>query len=192
MPVALEPQARAPVLRGRRLTLRPFTAADITARYLAWLSDAEVNRYSQRLGQPPVTAADARHYLAQLAPNEVVLAIHVEPEGHVGNIKFGPVDHAQRRADISIVIGDKRAWGRGIGAEAVYLVSRYLFDELNLQRLDAGSGNPAFIAMVEGLGWRRETVLPTHVRAGDRLLDWTLLAQRRAEFRRRPELEALP
>lgn len=186
------PPARGLVLRGRRLTLRRFTAADITARYLAWLSDAEVNRYSRRLGQPPVSAAAARRYLAGLAPDEVVLAIHLEPEGHVGNVKFGPVDHAKGRADISIVIGEPGAWGRGVGTEAVYLVSRYLFEEMGLERLDAGSGNPAFVAMVEGLGWRREKVLSAHVRAGDRLLDWTLLAQRRGEFRRCPELEALP
>jgi RimJ/RimL family protein N-acetyltransferase len=172
------------------VTLRPFDAGQICERYLRWLSDPEVNAYSRRSGQAPITAADAERYLASLAAEEVVLGIHLAGEGHVGNVKFGPVDRVNDRCDISILIGEKKVWGRGVGKEAVYLVSRHLFEEVGLHRLDAGSGNPAFIAMVERLGWRREGVLRQRVRIGERLVDCVLLAQLRPEFHRRPELEA--
>ncbi len=177
------------VLRGRDVVLRRFTTDDITPRYLSWLSDPETNEHSQRHGQAPTSAESARHYLSNLSPEEMILAIELESEGHVGNIKFGPVDRRNSRSDISILIGEKAVWGRGVGKRAVYLVSRFLFEEVALHRLDAGSGNPAFIAMVERLGWCREGVLRQRVRIGERLVDWVLLAQLREEFRRRPELE---
>lgn len=178
-----------PMLRGRTVTLRPFDAAQISARYLRWLNDPEVNAYSRRRGTR-LTAADAERYLASLAAEEVVLGIHLTDHGHVGNLKYGPIDRANGRADISIVIGEPAVWGQGVGAEAVYLVSRHLFEEVGLHRLEAGSGNPAFIAMVERLGWRREGVLQQRVCIGERLVDWVLLAQLRPEFQRRPDLEA--
>ncbi|MCC6247256.1 MAG: hypothetical protein IT499_05810, partial [Rubrivivax sp.] len=36
------------LLRGRRVRLRPFTAADITDAYIGWLNDPEVVRYSNQ------------------------------------------------------------------------------------------------------------------------------------------------
>jgi RimJ/RimL family protein N-acetyltransferase len=169
--------------------LNRFRPEDISERYLDWLSDPEVNRFSQRYGQPRPIAGEARKWLDSRAPDEVVYAIFAPGLGHVGNVKYGPIDHANRRADISILIGERAAWNRGIGAEAVYLVTRHLFFDRGLVRVDAGSANPAFIRLAEKLGWRVEGVLRQHVRLGDRLVDWTLLAQMADEFRARPNFE---
>ncbi|MDP6351521.1 MAG: GNAT family protein, partial [Alphaproteobacteria bacterium] len=103
--------------------------------------------------------------------------------------KYGPIDRARRRADIAIMIGDRAVWGRGVGAEATYLVSRYLFVERGLARIDAGSCNPAFVRMVVKLGWRVEAGPPERVRIGGELLPYTRLAQTDSEFRRRPAFE---
>ena len=174
-----------PVLVGRTVRLETFTADDISAAYLAWLVDAEVNRYSRRTGQDPVSQADALDYLARLAADEIVLAIHHTAHGHVGNIKYGPVDWAGQSADISILIGERQCWGQGIGSEAIYLVSQYLFGEIGLIRVTAGTCNPAFIRTVEKLGWHIEGVMPAHIRIGKQWMDYTNLAQERGEFRER-------
>ncbi len=172
-----------PVLVGRTVRLEQFGVDDISAAYLAWLSDPEVNRYSRRSAQGPVSRTDAEDYLAGLAPDEIVLAIRHTAHGHVGNLKYGPIDAVGGSADISILIGERKCWGLGIGCEAIYLVSRYLFGEVGLVRVEAGTCNPAFIRTVEKLGWRTEDVMPAHVRIGDKLMDYTRLAQGRGEFR---------
>ena len=100
-----------------------------------------------------------RQYLNGLRADEVVLGIHHREHGHVGNIKYGPIDWDNRSADISIMIGEPAVWGQGVGAEAVYLVNKYLFEECGLQRIDAGTRNPAFVALVKKLGWTVEGVL---------------------------------
>ena len=172
-----------PVLVGRTVRLEQFGADDISAAYLAWLSDPEVNRYSRRAAEGPVSREDAENYLAGLSPDEVVLAIRHAAHGHVGNIKYGPIDAVGKSADISILIGERKCWGQGIGSEAIFLVSRYLFSEIGLVRVEAGTCNPAFIRTVEKLGWRTEDVMPAHIRIGGKLMDYTRLAQGRDEFR---------
>jgi len=177
-------------LEGANIVLRELGPDDVTARYVGWLNDPVVNASSSRLGTT-ASEADCRDYLSSLAVDEVVLGISAPDAGHVGNVKFGPIDRRDSRADISILIGERNVWGRGIGREAVYLVTRHLFGEENLNRVDAGSGNPAFIRMVQGLGWQIEGVLRERVRIGDRLLDWTLVAQLRREFVELPQYRAV-
>jgi RimJ/RimL family protein N-acetyltransferase len=178
-----------PVLIGRSCTLRPFGADDISERYLGWLTDPEVNRYSRRANSGAVTRRQALDYLQGLQDSEIVLAILHDGHGHVGNIKYGPIDRRNSRADISILIGEPAVWGKGIGAEAVYLLTRHLFEEEGLNRVDAGSVNPGFLRLVEKLGWRREGVLRERVHLPDGAYDSVLVAQLRSEFERRPEFE---
>lgn len=178
-----------PRLVGRHVDLRPFDAGQIHDRYVAWLNDPSVNEYSRRAGGRRIDAAEARRYLEGLGRDEVVLAIHHREHGHVGNVKYGPVDRDNRRADISILVGEPAVWSRGVGAEAVYLVTRHLFEEVGLNRVDAGSSNPAFLRMVRKLGWTVEGVLRQRIRTAEGYRDHTLVAQLAEEFERRPEFE---
>lgn len=117
-----------------------------------------------------------------LRADEHVLAILVGDE-HVGNVKFGPIDWQNACADISILLGERKVWGQGIGAEAVYLVSRYLLKTLGLNRVHADSFNPAFLKLVDKLGWRIEGVLRERVRLDGRFFDDTVVSQLAREFR---------
>ncbi|WP_425403018.1 GNAT family N-acetyltransferase [Hwanghaeella sp.] len=182
-------ETASPVLKGRRLTLRPFLPGDVHDRYLDWLADPVVNEYSQRRGAPRPTAREAQAYLSGLAEGEAVLGIHHPEHGHVGNVKFGPVDRPNGRADISILIGEPAVWGKGVGTEAIYLVSKYLFRTEALNRVDAGSRNPAFIRAVTKLGWKTEGVLRQRIGTPEGYKDYTLLAQLAEEFTERPEFE---
>lgn len=169
------------IARGSRVTLRPFGPSDVHDRYLAWLSDPDVNAYSRRAGQN-ISSDEARTYLATLRKDELVVGIETDDHGHIGNLKYGPIDRHNQRAEISIVIGDRSAWNHGFGSEAIYLASRHLFMTEGLNRVDAGSANPAFLRMVTRLGWTIEGVLRDRVRIGDKYHDWILFALLRREF----------
>lgn len=165
-----------PVLRGPSISLREFREADIGARYLGWLTDPVVNEYSQRRHIQRASREDALAYLQSLRPDEVILAIMDDTAGHVGNIKYGPVDWANRRADIAILIGERSVWGRGVGGEAVRLVTNFLFGKLDINRVEAGSNNPAFLRLVQKLGWQVEGVLRDRIWMPEGFRDHTLVA----------------
>lgn len=168
-------------LSGRRVTLASLGPHRVTDRYVAWMNDPEVNTYSRRKGTV-TTTEDAVRYLNSLRADEHVLAILMGDE-HVGNVKFGPIDWQNACADISILVGERKVWGLGIGAEAVYLVSQHLLKTLGLNRVHADSCNPAFLRLVEKLGWQVEGVLRERVRLDDRFFDDTVVSLLAREFR---------
>jgi len=177
-------------LLGARLRLWPFTVSDISDRYLSWLVDDEVNKFSRRLGKPPESAENVRTWLASRAKDEQVFAIHAPDLGHIGNVKYGPVNWSNLAADISILVGEVRSWGQGFGAEAIYLVSKHLFIDRKINRLSAASINPAFIHMVEKLGWQREGIQREESRICGQFYDSVLLSMLKRDFRIMPHYEA--
>lgn len=179
-------------LHSKRFVLRPLGAEDVSERYLGWLVDDEVNYYSQRYGSREASQEAAVAYVEGLQTDEIIWGVFYGDYGHVGNVKSGPVDWINKRADISILIGEKSLWNHGIGGEAIYTVSRYLFEDRGLHRLDAGSNNPAFIKCVTRLGWQVEGVLRDRMLLRGTYRDHTLLSQLASEFVRRPEYEQDP
>jgi RimJ/RimL family protein N-acetyltransferase len=68
--------------------------------------------------------------------------------------------HAWRTTELSIIIGDKTAWGKGYGAEAVYLLLDYAFGYLNFHRAAMGvvRSNARAIQFCQKVGFKREGV----------------------------------
>jgi RimJ/RimL family protein N-acetyltransferase len=178
-----------PPIEGKHVRLIPFTVEMISERYIGWLNDPEVNRYSRRRFVKS-TETDALEFLSRLNPDEHVLAI-LDREGgcHVGNIQFGPVNNFEERAEIRILIGERGRWGRGFGTESIYLVTRHLFECLGLHRAEANSCNPAFIRCVEKLGWKREGCLRERFPFEGKRLDYIELGLLRREFMRDKSFE---
>ena len=67
----------------------------------------------------------------------------INTEAHIGNIKLGPINWHHKFADVGIIIGDKKQWGKGRAVEAIRTLCRFGFDELGLNKITAGcySGN---------------------------------------------------
>jgi RimJ/RimL family protein N-acetyltransferase len=150
---------RRPFLVGDRVYLRALEPEDLAGPYVEWMNDYEVTRFLET-GMFPVTTAALQRYLeATAAPTSVLLAIVEKSSGrHVGNIKLGPVHALHRRADLGIMLGDKRSWGRGYGREAVDLLLAYAFDRLNLNKVTLGlyADHEAALRLYEGAGFKIE------------------------------------
>ncbi|MGD2279262.1 MAG: GNAT family N-acetyltransferase [Candidatus Omnitrophota bacterium] len=128
-------------LIGPRLRLNPFGEEHITNRYLRWMNDPEVTRHLNSEGKP-VTMDDLHKYCRSIkeSSDNFLFAIELKEEDvHIGNIRLGPVDWERGRTDMGIMIGDKDHWGKGYGAEALYLLMEFAFDRLLLKEFVAGA-----------------------------------------------------
>ena len=78
--------------------------------------------------------------------------------GHVGLYN---IDGRIRSGEFAIMIGEKSAWGKGLGTEVTRYVLDYAFDALNRNRvhLTVLATNPRAIAVYEKLGFEREGVM---------------------------------
>lgn len=102
------------MLTRKRLQLLPFMERHLTQRYVGWLNDPEVVRYSQQKHRKH-TMESCRSYIASMK-NAPFWAIEVDSQ-HVGNISVA-IDYHNEAADISILIGERSLWGQGYGLEA--------------------------------------------------------------------------
>lgn len=144
-------------LETAELRLRALTSDDASEEYLGWLNDPDVLRYrAPRVARS--TMDDVRRYIDGIAARgDLVLAIHLKATGrHIGNIALNTIVPVHGTAELSLMVGAKDVWGRGLAKEAIEVVSGHAFGAMGLRRLWAESPNPAFNAAVKRLGWTHE------------------------------------
>lgn len=130
-----------PFIKGSRIDLRPLSEEDVNQDYVDWLNDAEVCRYNSH-HVFPYTLELAKRYVAEMqtSKTDVALAIVAKDSGkHIGNIALENINPISRWAEIAIIIGEKKAWGKGYGTEAMRFMLRHGFMELNLHRIWMGT-----------------------------------------------------
>lgn len=117
-----------------------LTAQDASMKYVSWLNDKEINQYleSRFINH---TIHSVEQYINQVnaSNNEYLFGMFTKSaDVHIGNIKLGPINTVHHYADIGLMIGDKNYWGKGIGSEAIGLITSFAFRHLNLHKVKAG------------------------------------------------------
>ena len=118
---------------------RVLRSADLEGRWHAWFNDPEVTKFQSK-GYYPNTPEGQRKYYESLlgSRSDVVLAIVDRANDlHIGNVGLHGIDEVSRTAVLGIVLGEKSAWGRGIGARSWAAMTRYGFQVLNLHKICA-------------------------------------------------------
>lgn len=102
----------------------------------------------------------------------------------IGFVALHSIEWNNRAGQVSIGIGEPGYRGKGYGSDALRLVLRYAFDELNLERvgLDVISGNAAAIRAYERAGFRQEGALRRAVLRDGQRQDRLLMGILRAEW----------
>jgi len=149
----------SPLLTSARLSLIPFGPSHLTDRYVAWLNDPEVVRFSEQRHRRH-TAETCQAYVASFAgtQNHLWAMVCVDPDlGHIGNIS-ATVDGPNRATDIAILIGEKKAWGRNLGTDAWSTAQDWLLGAGGMRKTTAGtmSENLGMLAIMRKTGMIEE------------------------------------
>ena len=162
----MSPRApRTPTLSGPAVRLVPFSPRHITNRYVAWLNDPEVVRFSE-LRQRRHTKQTCRRYLGSMRDGGHcfwAIVASGPPRRHVGNIA-AYVDRPNRLAEVSILIGERAVWGHGLGSTAWSLVVDWLLGAGGMRKVVAGTmtANKAMLRVMERSGMAIEARHPRH------------------------------
>lgn len=147
-------------LSGARLALRSLVESDADGAYPGWLNDAEVCHGNSHHAFP-YTRDAARDYIrhAGQRTDALILAIMLkENHRHIGNIALQDIHPIHRTAELSILLGERDAWGAGYAQEAAELLLAHGFGALNLRRIGCGTlaGNEAMRKLALRLGMKPE------------------------------------
>lgn len=174
-------------LEGRNLGLRGVTKKDLNGPYFEWLNNPRVTRYLQS-GLFPNTKEKMKSFFKSCATgtDHLFLAIiHKRSGRHVGNIKLGPIWWAHHFAEIGILIGDERFWGKGYAREATELLLEHAFNRMNLHHITLGvvEANKPALKCYRKMGFRVEGRYREHFRLNGRYGDVILMGMLEKEFR---------
>ena len=108
--------------------------------YVEWLNDPVVNRYLERRFAAH-TLDSTREFVRAMyeSSDNLLLGIRsAETGGHVGNIKIGPLNRQHGTGEIGILVGERRAWRKGIATAAIRIMCDIARDSLALRKVTAG------------------------------------------------------
>ncbi|MFP4343435.1 MAG: GNAT family N-acetyltransferase [Anaerolineales bacterium] len=173
-------------LVGERIYLRPLERADL-AHIRRWSNDPEIRRLTGEVH--PMTEGDAEAFYEKVQQEEsrvwFIIALQEDdrPVGECGLLRLFP---AWRTTDLSIILGERDAWGRGYGTEAIRLLLDYAFGALNLHRVAIGvvGFNERALRFYEKVGFRREGVQRDGYFYDHAYHDFVMMSILEAEFRR--------
>lgn len=127
-------------------------------QFARWWADSEHLRLLDSLLARPKRASQFTTDLAKWVNGDdnSLFAIRTVREAQLlGFIELEGFKWAQGTGWLAVTIGDRKYWGSGYGSEAVRLILRYGFTELNLQRiaLTVFEYNPRAIRAYERCGF---------------------------------------
>lgn len=151
------------MLEGKVVNLRRQEMSDAESM-LRWVNDAEV------------TATLGNRYLWSLAAEEEFLrertrqrqgfgeqtfAIETKAGRHIGSIGLHDVSPENRSGSLGIMIGEKDCWSHGYGTDAIIVLLRLAFGEMNLNRVElhAYADNARGIRCYEKCGVKTEVTM---------------------------------
>lgn len=154
------------MLEGRLVRLRAFEQSDLDANH-AFVNDFETLK-GMLSGLPlPASYADERRWLDQQTSytrGEYQFAVEDGGGNLVGRCGLIRVDWKNRLGEIGIMIGTPYR-GRGYGTEAMELLCRFAFREMNLHKLKVSvfAFNKAAIRCYEKNGFVQEGLLKAEI-----------------------------
>jgi len=127
-------------IRTPRLVICPFNDRHLNERYVQWLNDKEVVSFSEQRHRHHTFESCAVYWQQIRNSSTLFWAIESrDPElGHLGNISVS-FDYANSVADVAILLGEKKIWGRGFGKEAFGAVCEFLLRHESIRKISAGT-----------------------------------------------------
>lgn len=172
-------------LIGRRLYLRPFSRGDLP--YVQkWSNDYEIRRMTGEVS--PMSPAEAEKFYRELCADKdrlwfvIVLKRGKRVIGEAGLLRmFRPWRHT----DMTIIIGEKDAWGKGYGSEAGRLLLDHAFNRLGFHRVSVGvvGLNERALRYWESLGFKREGVERDGYYCDNKFSDFVMMSILEDEYR---------
>jgi RimJ/RimL family protein N-acetyltransferase len=179
------------LLRGelvRLAALNPETDAETVA---AWSWHSDFGHFLQIDAPRPWSVAGTRAEMNEELTDEQALARNfgfniraLDDDRLLGFVHVEVNDWTQREGWLGIGIGRPEDWGKGYGTDAMRVLMRYAFCELNLERLTLNvfAYNQRAVRSYEKAGFVVEGRQRQYLRRGDQRYDMIFMAVLRDEW----------
>jgi len=149
-------------ISGTEVYLRPVELRD-ASMIRKWHNDPVLMRLA-RVGEKKTTLNQERSDISKARRSEdqaYHMILRYTNDTPVGFIRFIYIDGASGNVWLRVMIGDKKAWGKGYARDAMEIYLKWLFDVIGIHRvtLECYSTNKRAVEFYRRLGFKKEGVL---------------------------------
>lgn len=150
------------MFENKKIKLRKIEESDAEI-YHKWRNDVEI-MYSTSPELDQFNLNDTREFVGFILGSQNSKSYMIETKEDnktVGIVSLININNKDRSAECIIDIGEKAAWGKGIGQASFNMVMNYAFNELNFHRLTLRvfSFNERAISLYKKLGFKEEGIM---------------------------------
>lgn len=171
---------------GELVRLREYKREDIKLAQ-EYVNDPEVKRLLHP-GIPYLyTFEDEQKWFDSLSAtnDEYSFAIEtLEDNKYIGGCGINKINWKNSVAEVGIFIGDKDKWGKGYGTDAMRILIKFIFEQMNINKikLNVFSFNQRAIKSYEKCGFKIEGVLRQEVFRDGQYYDDIIMGILREEY----------
>lgn len=172
-------------IKGKYVTLRAIEEEDLEL-LRGMINDPEMEKMVGGYSFPISKTQQKKWFeLISNAQNDIRLIIETEEDGAIGFANIVNIDWKNRSAFHGIKIANKKFRSRGVGTDAVMAVMKYVFEELQLNRLDGSIieyNEPSRKLYCDKCGWKIEGKRRKAVFKGNQYHDELIVGILREEY----------
>jgi len=171
---------------GKKVRLRAYRKEDIP-QALEYINDPEVKK-NLVIGVPfPLRLEDEEKFFESISAAKDTYSFAIETldgSKYIGGCGMNQVDWKNRYAVVGIFIGDEQYRGKGFGSDAMRVLLRFVFDEMNLNRvkLFVFSFNQRAIKSYLKCGFRQEGTMRQEIFREGQYHDTVVMGILRSEW----------
>lgn len=166
-----------PFIEGDNFYLRAIKKEDLTGNMANWANDPEVTKFMV-MGTVPGSGSiycsweslEVEFERLQKSKNDVIFAIiDKKTDEMIGNAGLYEINWLARHAELRIIIGEKKYWGKDLGPKVTAAIVKYGFEKLNLHKIYLGcnADDKRANRCYEKVGFKKEgTIRDYHFRNG--------------------------
>ncbi|MGN0028037.1 GNAT family N-acetyltransferase [uncultured Clostridium sp.] len=174
--------------RGKLVKLRAYREEDIE-RAVEFINDEETKKFLDTAIPFPITKWQEEEWIKSRKSNKDFtydFAIEdLETGKYIGGCSINHCDVKNRNCTIGIMLGDKDYWGRGYGSDALKVLIKFIFEEVNMDKIKLGvfSFNARAIACYKKIGFIEEGILKKELYRNGKYNDITLMALFKEDYK---------
>jgi RimJ/RimL family protein N-acetyltransferase len=120
------------------IKLKILHVEDITQRYVDWFNDSDVVKFSNNQFKKFTLQGQIDYVTSCLKDSDKVLYGIFDDEFHIGNIYLEGLESIHKKVELTVVIGEKSYWNKGVGTLAISEVVKLATFKHKLHKIFCG------------------------------------------------------